>query len=111
MVTPMPVGVFVGVLPGGGVHATIATLWAAPPPIDCPLSVPDACRKSPIAPTAQLGAVSCRVPEQLLPGLPAGASVVTAEPFTRHGTALVVPPVQSGGSGQGTVFVTESPVT
>jgi hypothetical protein len=105
------VGVLVGVLPGAGVHATTATLCAAPPPINCPLSVPDARRKSPNSPAAQLGAVSCKVPEQLLPGVPAGASVVTGTPFTRHGAAAVEPPVQVGGLGQGTVFVTVRPVT
>jgi hypothetical protein len=62
-------------------------------------------------PTEQSGADSCRVPEQLLPGLPAGASVVTGTPFTKHGTAPVEPPVQVGGSGQGTVFVTATLVT
>jgi hypothetical protein len=107
----VPIGVCLGVLVGVVVHATIATLCTAPPPIDCPLSVPDARIKSSKLPTEQSGAVSCRVPEQLLPGLPEGASVVTGTPFTKHGTAPVEPPVQVGGSGQGTVFVTERPVT
>jgi hypothetical protein len=62
--------------------------------------------RSPRLPTEQSGAVSRTVPEQL----PEGPSVVTATPFTRQGTAPVEPPVQAGGSGQGTVFVTESPV-
>ena len=40
-----------------------------------------------------------------------GASVVVGVPPIKQGTAVVTPPVQSGGSGQGTVFVTERPVT
>ena len=105
------VGVLVGVTVGVGVHATIGTLCAAPPPIACPLSVPAALIKSAQVPTVQLGAVSDTVPEQLLPALPEGASVVVGLPAIKQGTAVVTPPVQSGGSGQGTVFVTERPVT
>ena len=105
------VGGLVGVLVGVGVHAIIVTLWPAPPPTVDPLEVPDAVTKSVKEPTVQSVVVSSRLPVQWSPGLPAGASVVAGTPFTKHGTAPVEPPVQVGGSGQGTVFVTERPVT
>jgi hypothetical protein len=99
------VGVFVGVTVGVGVHATMSVLPAAPPPTDCPLAVPDAIRKSVQVPTVQSGAVSFNRPEQLSPGLPAGASVVA------HGVmTFEVAPVQTGGLLQGTLFVTVMPV-
>lgn len=57
----------------------------------------------------QAGAVSCTLPVQVSPAVPFGASEVAVGP-PEQGTGTVVPPVHVGGSGQGTVFVTERSV-